>query len=158
MTPAPHSAGEAEANPIHVARPLSVLAELIQKDLDDAEAAGMEYFKAAGEKLIEAKAQLKHGEFGAWVKTNFNISTATSARYMAMASVANLSIGINFKSQYEFRKKFAARSSDRRSKLSESKAIRSESCGESWRSRSSTLDTRPSPSGSTPTRVGRRRT
>ena len=76
-------------------RALFRAAELIKKDLDDAEKAGMEYFKAAGEKLIEAKAQLEHGEFGAWVKTNFKISTATSARYMAMA---NLSIGINFKS------------------------------------------------------------
>ena len=87
------------------ARPLPVLAKLIQKDLADAEAAGMEYYRAAGEKLIEAKLQLNYGESGAWVKQNFKISQPTSYRYMAMARHLNNSRANYSESQNEFFRK-----------------------------------------------------
>jgi hypothetical protein len=72
-----------------VARPLSVLVPLIQKDLeqagDAAKRASMPYYKAAGEKMLEAKGQLSHGEFGPWIKRNFNISQGHASRYMSFA-------------------------------------------------------------------------
>jgi len=70
-------------------RPLKVLVTLIQKDLqagrDASERAGMPYYQAAGEKMLEAKAQIKHGEFQAWIKRNFKISVSHARRYMALA-------------------------------------------------------------------------
>lgn len=68
-----------------VTRPLTVLIPLIQEDLAAAKKAGMEYYRGAGEKLNEAKAQLKHGAFVPWVKKNFNISISTAHDYMALA-------------------------------------------------------------------------
>lgn len=72
-----------------VARPLHVLVPLIREDLaqarDAVERAGMPYYRAAGEKMIEAKAQLTHGEFGPWIKRNFALSQQHAARYMAFA-------------------------------------------------------------------------
>ena len=72
-----------------VARPLSVLIPLIKKDLEEgqeaSEQAGLPYYQAAGEKMIEAKAQMKQGEFGPWAKRNFGISADQSQRYMALA-------------------------------------------------------------------------
>jgi hypothetical protein len=77
-----------------VARPLSVLVPLIKKDLEQgdeaAQAAGMEYYRAAGEKLIEAKSQLKHGEFRPWTKRHFNRSASQITRYMALVDVENV--------------------------------------------------------------------
>lgn len=72
-----------------VARPLHVLAPLIKKDLADAEAAAERasepYYRAAGEKLIEAKAQLPRGEFGEWRKLNFkNLGERDAQRCMAL--------------------------------------------------------------------------
>ena len=72
-----------------IARPLKVLVPLIKDDLahgrDAAERAGLPYYRAAGEKMIEAKEQLKHGEFTDWVKRNFNISERTARDYMSLA-------------------------------------------------------------------------
>jgi Protein of unknown function (DUF3102) len=50
-----------------------------------AQAAGMPYYRAAGEKMLEAKAQLKHGEFGPWIKRKFSISDRQARTYMALA-------------------------------------------------------------------------
>ena len=47
--------------------------------------AGFEYYKAAGEKLIEAREQVGYGKFGSWIVENFGISRATAFRYMAIA-------------------------------------------------------------------------
>jgi len=73
-----------------VARPLKVLVPLIKEDLrlgdEAAKTAGMAYFIAAGEKLIEAKDQMSHGEFGGWIKRNFDISRVTSSKYMEAAA------------------------------------------------------------------------
>ena len=73
-----------------VARPLKVLVPLIKEDLrlgkEAAERAGMPYYQAAGEKLIEAKSQLKHREFTPWVQRNFpEIGVAQAREYMAFA-------------------------------------------------------------------------
>src|SRR5215475_2896034 len=72
-----------------VARPLNILAPLIWKDLQDgnvaAEQAGLPFFRAAGEKMIEAKPQMKHGEFGPWIKRHFRITERQARHYMALA-------------------------------------------------------------------------
>jgi hypothetical protein len=73
-----------------VARPLSVLIPLIKQDLqqgsDAAKAASMEYYRAAGEKLLEARASPKmQGQFTSWVKRNFSISMQTASTYMSYA-------------------------------------------------------------------------
>lgn len=68
-----------------IARPLKKLIPLIQRDLDAAEKAGMEYFRAAGEKLLEAKSQIPHGQFQDWVKRNLKVSARQARKYMALA-------------------------------------------------------------------------
>lgn len=72
-----------------LARPLKVLIPLIKEDLqhgkEAAERAGMPYYQAAGEKLLEAKSQLKHGEFMPWVSRHFNIKIHQANTYMALA-------------------------------------------------------------------------
>lgn len=72
-----------------VARPLKVLVPLIREDLthgnEAAKNAAMPYFKSAGEKMIEAKPQLGHGEFEPWIKRNFGISASHARNYMALA-------------------------------------------------------------------------
>jgi hypothetical protein len=71
-----------------VMRPLLVLVPLIKQDLKDgdeaSERAGMPYYKAAGEKMIEAKPQC-NGDFQKWVKRNFSISPSQARRYMSYA-------------------------------------------------------------------------
>ena len=72
-----------------VARPLKVLMPLIQEDLkqgdDAAERASMPYYRAADEKMLEAKAQLKHGSFMPWLQRNLKISQTTANLYMRFA-------------------------------------------------------------------------
>lgn len=76
-----------------VARPLHVLVPLIKEDLQEAEEAsqraGLPYYRAAGEKMLEAKEQVKHGEFQAWVKRNFKISPERARIYMRLAENQN---------------------------------------------------------------------
>lgn len=71
-----------------VVRPLKVLVPLIKEDLvqgrEAAEQAGLPYYRAAGEKMIEAKPQVSGG-FQNWVKRNFGISPSQATRYMAFA-------------------------------------------------------------------------
>jgi DUF3102 family protein len=70
-------------------RPLNVLVPLIKKDLEDAseaaEAAAMPYYRAAGEKMLEVKGQLKYGEFVPWLKRHFKIGESQAKRYMRLA-------------------------------------------------------------------------
>jgi hypothetical protein len=68
-----------------IARPLNVLIPLIKDDLDQAHQAGVPFFRAAGEKLIEARAQLSSAEFAPWAKRHFRISRATAYQYMRLA-------------------------------------------------------------------------
>jgi hypothetical protein len=42
-------------------------------------------YRAAGEKMIEAKAQLTHGQFGPWLKRNFKIGGYQAQLYMRAA-------------------------------------------------------------------------
>lgn len=69
-------------------RPLHVLVPLIKKDLDEgreaSERAGMPYYQAAGEKLIEAKPQCQGG-FEAWASRNFKITSRQAREYMNLA-------------------------------------------------------------------------
>jgi hypothetical protein len=65
-----------------IARPLNVLVPLIREDLKAAEAAGLPYYRAAGEKMIEAKGQLEHGRFEPWIKRNFGIGIRQAQQYM----------------------------------------------------------------------------
>ena len=79
----------AHAEDQRLARPLKVLVPLIKDDLqhgkEAAERAGLPYYQAAGEKMLEAKEQLKHGEFTDWVKRNFNLSMTSAQNYMNLA-------------------------------------------------------------------------
>jgi hypothetical protein len=76
----------------------------IREDLRNAEKAGMPYYKAAGEKLIEAKKLVNHGEFESWIKSNFKISKTTAFRYMKIAD-PKVSRGKLFESMRDFRKR-----------------------------------------------------
>ena len=72
-----------------VTRPLHVLARLIVHDLEEgrdaAERASLPHFRAAGEKLLEAKCQIPHGEFQAWVRRQFHVSPRMAQHYMRLA-------------------------------------------------------------------------
>lgn len=72
-----------------VARPLRVLVSLIQEDLkhgkDAAVRAGMPYYQAAGEKMLEARPQIPVGDFQSWVERNFKISYRQASNYMRLA-------------------------------------------------------------------------
>jgi hypothetical protein len=72
-----------------VARPLRELIPLIQEDLqkahDAADRAGEPYYRAAGEKLLEAKAQLPHGEFREWTRRHFKVSDGRITYWMKLA-------------------------------------------------------------------------
>jgi len=70
-------------------RPLKVLVSLIKEDITNGDAAaqraGMPYYRAAGEKLLEAKAQVPYGEWTDWVSQNFKLSRYQSQAYMRLA-------------------------------------------------------------------------
>jgi Protein of unknown function (DUF3102) len=68
-----------------LSRPLKVLIPLIQADLEQGDRAGMQYYADAGDKLLEAKDQVAHGYWGAWVSKNFHLSSLTAQRYMRLA-------------------------------------------------------------------------
>ncbi len=71
-------------------RPLKVLVPLIKQDISEgdkaAERAGMPYYRAAGEKLLEAKEQVPHGEWLKWLEQNFEQSRNRAALYMRLAT------------------------------------------------------------------------
>ena len=72
-------------NETKLARPLKVLVPLIRQDIRGGEKAGVPYFIAAGEKLLEAKPQVAHGEWDVWVRKNFNRTRQTVAAWMRLA-------------------------------------------------------------------------
>lgn len=72
-------------NETKLARPLKVLVPLIRADIRDGEEAGVPYFIAAGEKLLEAKPQVVHGEWDVWVRKNFNRTTQAVGAWMRLA-------------------------------------------------------------------------
>ena len=71
-----------------VARPLRVLIPLIQEDLKSAASAGLAHYIAAGNKLIEAKAQVSLGSWGRWLNTHFSLHQSTARLYMRAAEAA----------------------------------------------------------------------
>lgn len=79
----------AEKSETRVARPPKVLVPLIKQDLRDAkeaaDQAGLPYYIAAGEKLIEAKAGVAVMDWLDWLKRNFHLSRFTAAAYMRAA-------------------------------------------------------------------------
>jgi hypothetical protein len=93
--PAPHTEG-------HVARPLKVLVPLIKEDLrlgnEAAQEAAMPFYIAAGDKMLEARPQVGHGNFGSWLKRNFSISHTQAYRWMAAAEAKQKFQGRNFSS------------------------------------------------------------
>jgi len=92
-----------------IVRPLRVLVSLIKEDLkqgrEAADRAAMPYYKAAGEKIIEAKDQMAHGEFVPWIKRHFNISRFQATVYMNYAKQAKSNPGITFDSLKDFRRR-----------------------------------------------------
>ncbi len=70
-----------------VSRPLKILIPLIKQDLEHGDRAGMEYYADAGEKLLEAKAQVAHGYWGTWMSKNFELTNRTAQYYMRLAQV-----------------------------------------------------------------------
>jgi hypothetical protein len=68
-----------------VARPLAVLVPLIRTELRQGATAALEYYREAGVLLIEAKRQLRHGEWSGWLKDNFHLSARTARTYMQAA-------------------------------------------------------------------------
>ena len=73
-----------------VARPLRVLVPLIKEDLESAATAGLPYYIAAGEKLLEAKTsgQVSDGSWGRWLNSNFHLKRTQAFRYMKVATSA----------------------------------------------------------------------
>ena len=75
-----------------VLRPLKVLVSLIKDDLEkikrvhvETEKAQRPLFLSIGEKLLEAKAQLPHGEFLPWVRDNLDLGYRAAQQYMAIS-------------------------------------------------------------------------
>ena len=90
-----------------VARPLRVLVPLIQEDIahgrDAAEKAGVPYYRAAGEKMLEAKAQIAYGAFQAWIQRNFRINYSTANYWMRLAQTQKAS-GEEFSTLADFKR------------------------------------------------------
>lgn len=94
-----------------IVRPLRILVPLIKEDLrhgqEAAQNAGLPYYRAAGEKMLEAKEQLKHGEFKPWIVRNFKISYSHAHKYMqfAEATAGQKSFAKDFSSLSDFVRK-----------------------------------------------------
>jgi hypothetical protein len=83
----------AQSPETNAARNPAELVPLIREDLrqghEAAEKAGLPYYRAAGEKLLEAKAGLPHGEFQTWIARHFRISYTQAKRYMLLAKASD---------------------------------------------------------------------
>jgi hypothetical protein len=92
-----------------IARPLKVLVSLIKEDLkqgdEAAKSAGMPFYRAAGEKMLEAKAQMNHGEFKPWLSLNFDKGYAQCTVYMGLVKTEKLAPGANFSSIDDFKRR-----------------------------------------------------
>lgn len=75
----------AERESTEVARPLKVLVPLIQQEVERGYEAGIEYYRRAGQLLLEAKAQLEHGEWSGWLRRHFTLSQRSAEAYMKLA-------------------------------------------------------------------------
>lgn len=72
-----------------VARPVKTLIPLIQEALVEGNRAGLEYYREAGELLLEVRnsGQVRPGAWTRWLKDNFELSSRTAQRYMEYARV-----------------------------------------------------------------------
>jgi hypothetical protein len=77
-TPVEHAGTE-------VARPLRVLVPLIKDELAKGHEAGIEHFRRAGAMLLEAKDQVRPGEWHRWLGRNFTLTIRTAAAHMQLA-------------------------------------------------------------------------
>lgn len=79
---------EAKGRKQELARPLKVLVPLINQDIRDGDEAGLPYYIAAGEKLIEAKkgGEVKVGEWRAWAAEKFGRPYSTLQKWMQYAA------------------------------------------------------------------------
>jgi hypothetical protein len=68
------------------------------------ERAGIEYYRQAGEMLLEAKEQVEHGELTNWISDNFRLSHPTATIYMNLAREDN-SNALKFSSLGDFVRK-----------------------------------------------------
>jgi hypothetical protein len=77
---------------VHHARPsLSALAAEIRREVEQAEAdyrSAVQHAVRAGELLIEAKAQVQHGQWLPWLEANFPGSARSPQGYMRLAENA----------------------------------------------------------------------
>lgn len=71
-----------------VPRPLYLLEMFIHDELQKAHEAGLEHYRKAGLLLLEAKSQLRHGEFTAWIEARFDVSPRQARQYMYLAEQA----------------------------------------------------------------------
>src|SRR4030095_13631630 len=74
-----------ERNSEELARPLKVLVPLIREEIAVGDEAGLGHYRRAGEMLLEAKPQVPHGEWEAWVKRHFDRTTQTARNWMNLA-------------------------------------------------------------------------
>jgi len=87
----------ATKNELPIMRPLKVLVPLIKDDLKQADLAAknapVPFYRAAGEKMLEARGQVARGEWESWVRQNFRIGIRAAEQYMALArATASLQI------------------------------------------------------------------
>ena len=68
-----------------ISRPLKILVPLIQEDLNQANHAGLECYRRAGDKLREARSQVAAHRWGAWLSENFELSRRTAERYIRLS-------------------------------------------------------------------------
>jgi hypothetical protein len=97
--------------PAHqIARPLHVLVPLIKEELNQAQLAAqraaMPYYLAAGKMILEAKAQLEHGQFGKWVNQNLRVTQRQAREYIALAEheAAQTGSALPFSSLADFKR------------------------------------------------------
>jgi hypothetical protein len=87
-------------------RPLQVLIPLIAEQLrhgrDAAQRAALPYYQTAGALMLEARAQLEHGEFHPWVRQHFNVGRKAASIYMNFARASGTFPAGHFSSLTEF--------------------------------------------------------
>jgi hypothetical protein len=80
---------------VAITHTLKQLVPLIQTELEAGLSAGLEHYRRAGEYLLEAKAQMGYGNWGKWLKQNFQLSQTTAVRYMRLARLAQANPDFN---------------------------------------------------------------
>src|SRR4051812_18212064 len=85
-------------DPLRADVPLPELADLINEAHERVEGAirsGLEFARQAGELLQQAKAQVPHGRWTAWIENNCQISLRTAQGYMRLARRWDELVGTN---------------------------------------------------------------